>query len=844
MADGEGVKQDVAAGAAKGATKGGAWGAVLGGARAALQGRGWKRTAAAAAAGGIALVCAFSAMISGLGEPASQGAAHVNDVSVNGSNTSGFVGAAEESGLGDQAGPVSEIAEEAGIPTVILYALVAPKSGPWRAGTDADVLDNARTVAEAVREAQAGVTAASGWDLSTGTVMCQGDQLVVAGDTCPSGVASDDSGAANARQVREAWVAALMAVEGLPAPRTGTLQGASDAPAPPEDLEGTTVERITQVATDTYGLDSGAVTAVSVDDYTAGNAPDGAGAASQVITVTTDEPLPLATTLASRYQDTRVAVIEAAGRSWTPEAGWTGLDAPADGDDPAAEGEVRVWACETGWGAGCTEDSEAEAEGLTRDQADALYSRALSWWLGTPTTAVSCTASSGGATVGEVTSTSGQNVTIGDKQAGYVAAIIQAGRDRGESDQNVQVALMTALTESHLQMYANSNVPESLSVSHDAVGSDHDSVGLFQQRPSAGWGGGDVTALMDAGKSAGFFFDALDAWQAGGGTGSLGEQAQAVQASAYPDRYAHWEQAASQLLSSTAGVSCTGTDVSSTTGWGYPLPQAYTITSSWDPARMHPVLGYARPHWGTDIGAPLGTAVLSATDGTVRYADCETGTNGLCAIIIDSTDGWRLRYLHVINGSFTVGVGDTVTRGQQVAQVGNTGVSAGAHLHVEAAQISLLGEDTMWCPFDAAYVSACPNPVDTFASHGVDLATGEVTAPAGGGTTKALEWARTKIGGPYVWGGTGPDGYDCSGLVQAAYATVGITLEHSAASQCQSGQVIDEDQAQAGDLVCWGTPAYHVALYNGQGGIVGAQNYRQGIIEVPLYGSYYMVRIQ
>jgi lysophospholipase L1-like esterase len=83
-------------------------------------------------------------------------------------------------------------------------------------------------------------------------------------------------------------------------------------------------------------------------------------------------------------------------------------------------------------------------------------------------------------------------------------------------------------------MYASSVVPESLNYPHDLVGHDHDSVGLFQQRPSMGWG--TVAELMDPAKSAGAFYDALVTktnWE----TRDLGEVAQSVQGSAHPERY-------------------------------------------------------------------------------------------------------------------------------------------------------------------------------------------------------------------------------------------------------------------------------------------------------------------
>jgi len=100
-----------------------------------------------------------------------------------------------------------------------------------------------------------------------------------------------------------------------------------------------------------------------------------------------------------------------------------------------------------------------------------------------------------------------------------------------------EVAMATALVESNIHVYANSAVPASLKCPYDHgfIGSDHDSVGIFQQRVSI-YGGGNVCNPMDPTISAGYFFDGLNrvsGWQ----SMSIGSAAQAVQHSAYPDRY-------------------------------------------------------------------------------------------------------------------------------------------------------------------------------------------------------------------------------------------------------------------------------------------------------------------
>ncbi len=66
--------------------------------------------------------------------------------------------------------------------------------------------------------------------------------------------------------------------------------------------------------------------------------------------------------------------------------------------------------------------------------------------------------------------------------------MVQSARQLGISRDGLVIALMTALQESQLWMYANDSVPESLAYPHDRVGHDHDSVNLFQQRSAAGWG--------------------------------------------------------------------------------------------------------------------------------------------------------------------------------------------------------------------------------------------------------------------------------------------------------------------------------------------------------------------
>lgn len=93
-----------------------------------------------------------------------------------------------------------------------------------------------------------------------------------------------------------------------------------------------------------------------------------------------------------------------------------------------------------------------------------------------------------------------------------------------------------------------------------------------------------------------------------------------------------------------------------------------------------------------------------------------------------------------------------------------------------------------------------------------------------GNAASIVAWAKAQVGHPYVWGGTGP-GFDCSGLMMEAYKNGGgITIPRVAAAQQAAGTPIDSSQLQAADLVFAGNPAYHVAMYTGNGSVVAADN--------------------
>ncbi|WP_030758428.1 C40 family peptidase [Streptomyces griseus] len=109
----------------------------------------------------------------------------------------------------------------------------------------------------------------------------------------------------------------------------------------------------------------------------------------------------------------------------------------------------------------------------------------------------------------------------------------------------------------------------------------------------------------------------------------------------------------------------------------------------------------------------------------------------------------------------------------------------------------------------------------------------ESTQVSSGTAASIVAFARAQVGDAYVSGGTGPNSWDCSGLVQAAYAAAGIDLPRISYQQSSMGTSVSLSDLQPGDVLYWGSRSgsYHVAIYVGGGKYVGAQNSSTGVVE-------------
>lgn len=305
------------------------------------------------------------------------------------------------------------------------------------------------------------------------------------------------------------------------------------------------------------------------------------------------------------------------------------------------------------------------------------------------------------------TTADGFTFRLDGTQLAHAATIIRVGgRTPGIGREGVLVALMAALTESSLRMLANTSAwPESAQLPNDGNGGDHDSLGLFQMRPLAGWG--TVTELMDPTYQARAFFGGPSGPNHGSPRGLLdipgwrslpkGAAAQAVEVSAFPDRYARFEPVAKRIVTAlTTSEDRSQADVPETGQVVFPLPAgSWTRTSPFG-MRTDLVTGAHSLHTGSDYAAPAGTPILAAADGRVVFAGNVSSGYGHLILIKHTVNGTSLHsgYAHMYATGIHVHAGQRVSAGQHIADVGTDGKSTGPHLHFEIRRGGAYGTPT------------------------------------------------------------------------------------------------------------------------------------------------------
>ncbi|WP_252909376.1 C40 family peptidase, partial [Cutibacterium avidum] len=182
--------------------------------------------------------------------------------------------------------------------------------------------------------------------------------------------------------------------------------------------------------------------------------------------------------------------------------------------------------------------------------------------------------------------------------------------------------------------------------------------------------------------------------------------------------------------------------------------------------------------------------------------------------------------LNLRNGaSMSASVATSVTRGTALTTTGRT---TGTW-----TQVNYHGHN-LWASSKYLTTTAKPTPTPT--------PTPSPSVSPSSARAAIVNYAKAQVGKAYIWGGEGPIGFDCSGLVLKAYQQAGIYLPHYSGSQIARGHRISLDEIQPGDL--FAKPGGgHVAIYVGNGQIVEAANPRAGVRLTSIYSSLYPLRI-
>jgi murein DD-endopeptidase MepM/ murein hydrolase activator NlpD len=266
---------------------------------------------------------------------------------------------------------------------------------------------------------------------------------------------------------------------------------------------------------------------------------------------------------------------------------------------------------------------------------------------------------------------SASTVTVEDldeEQISNARTIVAVGKSLKVPPRGWVIAIATALQESGLR---------------NLDYGDRDSLGLMQQRPSAGWG--TPAQVQDPAYAARAFFGGQSSPTRNAGLVSvpgwermpLWEAAQTVQRSAFPMAYADHEPLATEIVERLSGTTA-GCEPLSSGPWRSPVEVGYNLTSSYG-WRTSPTQGGADFHTGQDFARREGSPVSAVAQGVVVFADWGGSYGNL--VRLRHANGVESWYAHLSVVDATVG--DRVRAGDHIGAVGSTGNSTGPHLHLE-----------------------------------------------------------------------------------------------------------------------------------------------------------------
>jgi len=268
------------------------------------------------------------------------------------------------------------------------------------------------------------------------------------------------------------------------------------------------------------------------------------------------------------------------------------------------------------------------------------------------------------------------------EQIANAKTIIMVGHEMGFPPRGWVIAVATALQESTLH-----NVKRAV---------DHDSLGIFQQRPSMGWG--TPAQLTDTRYASAKFYESLRRKAPGWERMRLSDAAQKVQVSIDGSYYQKWEPTATALVNQLAKGAASGVMTATSNVARCAAPGEVSGAGWAVPAPGHAGSGFHTPsrptHHGVDVIAARGATIVAAAAGLVVTSMCES-SSGTCDrdggskvdgcgwyVKIRHAGGLSTLYCHMVSQPL-VAVGDRVNAGQPLGKVGSSGNSSGPHLHFE-----------------------------------------------------------------------------------------------------------------------------------------------------------------
>lgn len=376
-----------------------------------------------------------------------------------------------------------------------------------------------------------------------------------------------------------------------------------------------------------------------------------------------------------------------------------------------------------------------------------------------------------------------------EEQVANAQTIARVGRELGASDRDIQIALMAAIVESGLR---NVNY------------GDRDSLGLFQQRDA--WGTSDER--LDPATAARMFF----LGGAGGQEGLLdiadrdkrgmGEVAQDVQVSAYPERYAEHESEAASLMAALSGKKTRGRVA------GDP----YALTER-DGEQIDNMTAAA-----LDAATKVFGGDFRIMQGSHSHDVAASGNTHAGGGVVD---------LDVPNGDW-VGAMTALRKIGFAAWVRNVPgfgqAGSGAHIHAV-----LIGNEQL-SPEAQTQVQSYLNNDDGLSGDRPDDGPREFVNNrfVWGQPRKRNQWrdqvtktARGHLGVPFAWGGEDVDGIDDVGLVRRTYKMLGVDLPKTAFELAYAADPIEIEDAQPGDLIAWDN-SDRLGIYVGNGQVLEA----------------------